>query len=132
MKTLGARAAAELAIWGLAITGLVLVLDTGRRDDWIFLLVMVGGLILMVRVLVWSVRLDRQDSAANRFLERHARALYWTCGPALLIVLWTTSSFSWWTLILTCVAAVAAIGDLSERRSPTDGAAGDSHGARQD
>lgn len=118
-----ARAVAELAAWGVAVTGVVLLLDAGRRDDWLFLLVMVGGLVFLVRIVVWSVRLDRMDTRFNRFCNRHERAFYWTFGPVFLVVIWATMPFEWPTILFTCAATVAAVGQFGEWRTSEDEAA---------
>jgi len=117
------RGIAELAAWALGIAGVILVLDAGRRDDWLFLLVLVGGAGLVVRILVWSVRLDRADNRFTRFCNRHENAILWTVTPAVVALLWTTTTVDWWTVVVTAGLGVAAVGQLASRRSSDGGGA---------
>lgn len=124
MKNQVVRGIAELAAWALGIAGVILMLGAGRRDDWIFLLVLVGGAGLMVRIVVWTVRLDRADNRFTRFCNRHENAILWSVAPAVVVLLWTTTTVDWWTVVLTVGVGVAAVGQLGSRRS-SDGEGAD-------
>jgi len=113
----GVRGIAELAAWALGIAGVILLLDAGRRDDWIFLVVLVGGIGLIVRILVWTVRLDRADNRFTRFCRRHDDAIFWTIVPVVVVLMWTTTTVDWWTVVLTVGIGIGAVGQLCSRRS---------------
>lgn len=117
MKNQVVRGIAELAAWALGMAGVVLMLDAGRRDDWLFLLVLVGGVGLMVRIVVWTVRLDRADNRFTRFCGRHEKAVFWVIAPVVMVLMWTTTTVNWWTVVLTVGIGIGAVGHLGPRES---------------